>query len=371
VSRREAQLDELARAVADGVPRRVVVGRIAAFMGALLVGGPAEALGAKRCPKGRKRCGHTCCKPGFVCRTKKGKKHCVCPKPKKVVKGRCVKPPVGNTQPVPTCTDGVRNGNETDVDCGGPTCPKCANGKACAAGTDCQSGVCTNNVCVAPAASCSDTRCGGDCPPCANGQTCAGGPDCQSGHCVGGTCRQCGAAGDCSAITAAACHKVVCESGTCGQAVDDSNLPASGQCTTGTCTGGTPSQPPAGPGTPCPGGTCDGSGTCVPAECAIAADCPGTDTECATRTCVSGTCGWNYTPDDTAVSSQTAGDCQKNVCDGAGNIVSRDDPSDLPAPEGECDNATCSGGTPSHAPKPNMTSCSIGACNGSDFTCHS
>ena len=32
------------------------------------------------------------------------------------------------------CTDGVKNGGETDVDCGGPTCPKCATGKNCARG---------------------------------------------------------------------------------------------------------------------------------------------------------------------------------------------------------------------------------------------
>jgi hypothetical protein len=45
--RSSSQLDELARAVADRVPRRVIVGRIAAFMGALLVGDPELALGAK------------------------------------------------------------------------------------------------------------------------------------------------------------------------------------------------------------------------------------------------------------------------------------------------------------------------------------
>jgi len=34
-----------------------------------------------------------------------------------------------------TCTDGKRNGSETDVDCGG-TCTACLDGKVCAAGTD-------------------------------------------------------------------------------------------------------------------------------------------------------------------------------------------------------------------------------------------
>lgn len=47
-----------------------------------------------------------------------------------------------------TCTDGIKNGNETDVDCGG-SCPnKCAVGKACAANGDCQTNACCPNVCV-------------------------------------------------------------------------------------------------------------------------------------------------------------------------------------------------------------------------------
>ena len=41
-----------------------------------------------------------------------------------------------------TCTDGVRNGNETDVDCGGPDCDPCDTGEECMDGSDCASGVC-------------------------------------------------------------------------------------------------------------------------------------------------------------------------------------------------------------------------------------
>ena len=43
--------------------------------------------------------------------------------------------------PVPTCSDGLKNGSETDIDCGG-TCGPCENGKTCASLTDCQSGRC-------------------------------------------------------------------------------------------------------------------------------------------------------------------------------------------------------------------------------------
>jgi hypothetical protein len=45
------------------------------------------------------------------------------------------------------CTNGVRDGDESDVDCGG-SCPRCAAGKSCVANTDCQSGSCRAAVCA-------------------------------------------------------------------------------------------------------------------------------------------------------------------------------------------------------------------------------
>src|SRR5256885_10212318 len=33
---------------------------------------------------------------------------------------------------VPSCNDGIRNGRETDVDCGGGDCGKCAAARKCA-----------------------------------------------------------------------------------------------------------------------------------------------------------------------------------------------------------------------------------------------
>jgi hypothetical protein len=46
----------------------------------------------------------------------------------------------------PTCSDGLRNGAETDVDCGG-TCPRCAVGKVCAVRNDCTSARCEAGTC--------------------------------------------------------------------------------------------------------------------------------------------------------------------------------------------------------------------------------
>ncbi len=47
-----------------------------------------------------------------------------------------------------TCTDGVKNGAETGIDCGGGACPSCAVGQPCLVATDCASGVCTANACL-------------------------------------------------------------------------------------------------------------------------------------------------------------------------------------------------------------------------------
>ena len=94
------------------------------------------------------------------------------------------------------CTDGVKNGAETDVDCGGGTCQPCTVKQQCLAGTDCVTGVCAAGACAA--ATCTDKAkngietdvdCGGgDCPPCADGNNCASGTDCVSAICSGGSC---------------------------------------------------------------------------------------------------------------------------------------------------------------------------------------
>jgi cysteine-rich repeat protein len=48
----------------------------------------------------------------------------------------------------PTCLDGIRNGFEADVDCGGSDCDPCRNGATCRAPADCASRVCTDDECV-------------------------------------------------------------------------------------------------------------------------------------------------------------------------------------------------------------------------------
>jgi len=89
----------------------------------------------------------------------------------------------------PACPDGVVNGDETDIDCGGPACPPCVADRICLEPTDCASGVCTGGICQAP--ECpdgvvngdeTDLDCGGPaCPPCETDQICVEPTDCASG----------------------------------------------------------------------------------------------------------------------------------------------------------------------------------------------
>ncbi len=97
----------------------------------------------------------------------------------------------------PGCTNTTKDGTETDVDCGGSTCPACVETLRCITGADCESTVCRVGKCAA--ATCndnvlnqdeSDSDCGGTtCSGCGNGRACGGHTDCLSGFCnASGTC---------------------------------------------------------------------------------------------------------------------------------------------------------------------------------------
>jgi len=83
---------------------------------------------------------------------------------------------------VPSCSDGVQNGSESDVDCGGQICPgssKCDNMKHCSVHSDCKSGVCQIGTCQK--ATCGDgVKNGGE-----TGIDC-GAPGCALATCPGG-----------------------------------------------------------------------------------------------------------------------------------------------------------------------------------------
>jgi hypothetical protein len=55
----------------------------------------------------------------------------------------------GTCQPFPTCVDATQNGEETDVDCGGTECDPCDDGEMCLVDADCTSGACNSEgICV-------------------------------------------------------------------------------------------------------------------------------------------------------------------------------------------------------------------------------
>jgi hypothetical protein len=103
-----------------------------------------------------------------------------------------------------SCTDAVRNQDETGVDCGG-ACPDCGTGQRCQVAGDCQSGVCNGAGCAAgidrccqapscddgvrngnePVADCGNAACGG----CPIGSPCSAAAQCASGSCQAGSCQ--------------------------------------------------------------------------------------------------------------------------------------------------------------------------------------
>lgn len=101
----------------------------------------------------------------------------------------------GGAPEVPDCDDDQQTVDETDLDCGGRTCEPCPADGRCVTGTDCQSGICTNQVCQAPTCTDiavngeeTDMNCGGNCPACALGQHCRVNADCTTKKCAEGMC---------------------------------------------------------------------------------------------------------------------------------------------------------------------------------------
>ena len=126
--------DGLTRELAGGASRRGLLGSL----GALTMSGAGLALfGQTDAAAKRKRKKHT----------KKNKKKNV----KKQNQNRCA--------------DGIKNGAESDVDCGGGSGPRCQGGQICNSRNDCHTALCTGGTCQSCAA---PDDCGLD----SNGDTC-------------------------------------------------------------------------------------------------------------------------------------------------------------------------------------------------------
>jgi hypothetical protein len=256
----------------------------------------------------------------------------------------------------PTCSDTAKNGNETDVNCGGTgfqgagACPPCANALKCGVNADCTSGFCdqmvTPHICKAP--SCTDgqkngTELGVDCggATCdALGKTCAvGGPcntaaDCTSGFCQGATCAlkpigtACGVGAECSAPSACI-DGVCCDTAACNGTCQACSATTKGQGADGVCGGvkvGTDAknQCASSAQSTCGNdGSCDGTGSnTAPGACekwsmattCAAASCTGS-TLTATRLCDgSGTCNAPMTSSCGAYNCNAGGTACLTAC---------------------------------------------------------
>jgi hypothetical protein len=143
-----------------------------------------------------------------------------------------------------TCNDGVKSGDESDVDCGGPACGGCADYRVCRSPADCQSAVCAAGQCVV--AACDDTvkngvetdvDCGGGaCARCGDLELCAQMSDCESGICSEGKC----AVPACDdAVANGTESDVDCGGGACGGCANEETCQAATDCVSGGCVNGT------------------------------------------------------------------------------------------------------------------------------------
>jgi hypothetical protein len=234
------------------------------------------------------------------------------------------------------CTDGQKDGNETDVDCGGGTCPACLAGDHCAVNSDCTSNLClggicyclrdadcATNACDALSDTCVSNQCadnrqdgnetdidcggGGACPACPYGDKCLVDGDCTTGACSGvdggiGVCQctmdgQCPMGQSCTAGTCTCSMDSQCATNACDA---NTNLCVSSQCvdhhkdgaeTDVDCGGGTCPACPTGDGcavnTDCTSGFCAAtSHLCVATQCEDQVkDGSETDVDCGGGTC--------------------------------------------------------------------------------------
>ncbi len=215
--------------------------------------------------------------------------------------------PIDTTPPTdgPSCDDGLKNGDETDFDCGGSRCAPCGAGLHCGTSLDCATSLCVGGVCVAPGCtngtkdgSETDVDCGGSCGKCVDGKTCAAAGDCANGFCnpttlkcatptcsdgfkdgseidvdCGGSCGKCGDGKTCAAA-------VDCTNGFCN--------PTTLKCATPTCSDGFKdgSEIDVDCGGTC--GKCGDGKTCTAAADCVNGFCNPTTLKCATPSCADG-----------------------------------------------------------------------------------
>ena len=105
------------------------------------------------------------------------------------------------------------------------------------------------------------------------------------------------------------------------------------------------------------GGT-GGAGGGMP-ECTNNNDCPN-DTLCEDWSCTAGKCVSAQVPAGTPIGNQIPGNCRARICNAMGDDEIVDDPTDVPADDGNpCTDEVCNGGEPAHPNEPAGTACML------------
>jgi hypothetical protein len=198
-----------------------------------------------------------------------------------------------------SCANQIVDGDESDVDCGGGSCPLCTIGRGCRQDTDCIGAYCKQGACAQ--ASCidkvknlreTDIDCGGgDCPPCGVGANCDSPVDCAAQSCIADKC-QAVACDD--HLLGPAETDIDCGGSACAPCATGKSCLVPRDCASGVCGGSLVCVAPS-----CSDGVQNGSetgqdcgGSCAPcvdgAGCTIGGDCA--SGVCASRLCQAPSC---------------------------------------------------------------------------------
>jgi hypothetical protein len=202
-----------------------------------------------------------------------------------------------------TCGDGIKDGTESDVDCGGQSCYACGNALHCGSGSDCLSGTCVAGVCLGDQVCQTNAQCSSG--VCNNADPVTGCPPATNCNCAGTNCmdgKQNGAETDvdcggpdcarCVSTATNALHCLVatdCASGSCvqmegmGRDCQANNTSTLCVCAPGDCRNGI--QDSAETDVDCGGGE-NGTG-CPP--CLLDQKCA-KSTDCKSNNCLNGKC---------------------------------------------------------------------------------
>jgi hypothetical protein len=238
------------------------------------------------------------------------------------------------------CANGYRNGDESDIDCGGSVCEPCGAGGRCDSDDDCDTMLCGGGFCQTP--TCYDgvrngseegIDCGGTCPntcpgaECENDGQCGEGQFCHDGDCEPSSCdnelqdtletdEDCGGPDCPNCPVGGGCDvDADCDAQVCGD-TDQCEAPA---CDDEVLNGSETDLDCGGPCPSCPvGGSCEAGPDCVESVC--------DEGTCLDATCTDGVTNGEETDSDCGGSQcdpcgrgQQCGDgpdCQEGVCIG-------------------------------------------------------